>query len=373
MIDEMANHASRVRRMMERLGVERVESFIDVCLSIDNLIDPMSMYIRRERPAGEEVEPSDSGPMRLEAKSYMERYINPPELFVTPDQPEEEEVERPAKIPVEPQRDVMRFLIEHAPIDSWQREVMEIIREEAYYFAPQGMTKIMNEGWASYWHSKMMTRDVLADSEIIDYADLNAGVLSGGFPFNPYKIGIELLRSIEHRWNTGRFGKEWSECDDLATKRAWDRQLGEGMEKLFQVRKIYNDVTFIDEFFTEEFCREQLFYSYGWSERSAHWEIQTRQYHDIKGKLLSMLTNFGQPFIAVEDGNFENRGELLLSHGHEGTDLRVDWAQDTLSNLYKIWRRPVNLMTTFEGKGKILRFDGKDQSEKTAMIERAED
>ncbi|MCA9670384.1 MAG: SpoVR family protein [Myxococcales bacterium] len=369
MIDEMANHATRVRRLMERFGVDKVESFIDVCLSIDNLIDPMSMYIRREPREGSEEVEEHSGPIRLKvASSYMERYINPPELFKgeEPKDPQAEpELEKPPKFPLRPERDVVKFLIEHAPLESWQRDVMEIVREEAYYFAPQGMTKIMNEGWAVYWHSKMMTRDLLDSSEIIDYADLNAGVLSGGFPFNPYKIGVELFRNIEERWDSGRFGKEWEECDDLAIKRSWDRQLGLGLEKIFQVRKIFNDVTFIDEFFTEDFCREQLFYAYGWNERSTHWEIQSRQFRQIKDQLLGMLTNFGNPFISVEDGNFENRGELLLSHRHEGTDLRVDWAQDTLVNVYRVWRRPVNLQSVFDETGKILRFDGKDHSEKT--------
>lgn len=373
MVDEMANHAIRVRRLAERFGVDRVESFIDVCLSLDNLIDPMSMYIRRDRPADsqrEVTEGTDDGPVRLPTKaSYMERYINPPELFHKEESQQEDELERPPKIPAEPQRDVLRFLLEHAPLENWQRDILEIVREEAYYFAPQGMTKIMNEGWATYWHSKIMTHHILGDSEIIDYADLNSGVLSGGMPLNPYKIGLELLRHIEERWNTGRFGKDWEECDDLATKRSWNRRLGLGPQKLFQVRTIYNDVTFIDEFFTEEFCREQLFFTYGWSERSSKWELQSRQYQEIKGKLLSMLTNFGSPFIEVTDANLDNRGELLLHHRHEGTDLRMDWARDALVNLYRVWRRPVNLRTKLENVCKVLRFDGRDQTEKTCQAE----
>ncbi|MBW2734004.1 MAG: SpoVR family protein, partial [Deltaproteobacteria bacterium] len=132
---------------------------------------------------------------------------------------------------------------------------------------------------------------------------------------------------------------------------------------IFQVRTIYSDVMFIDEFFTEEFCREQLFFTYGWNTRSSHWELQSRQYQEIKDKLLSMLTNFGQPAIHVEDGNFENRGELLLVHRHDGVDLRTDWAHDTLVNLYKVWRRPVNLATILEGNGKLLCFDGKEHSD----------
>lgn len=383
MIDEMANHSLRVRRLMERHGVERVEAFIDVCLSLDNLIDPMSMFIKRKRDPGTEEEDATeernkNEPIRLTARaSYMERYINPPEIFQEAaakrelKRQAEDEVAPPPRFPAEPVRDVLLFLTEHAPLESWQRDILEIVREEAYYFAPQGMTKIMNEGWAVYWHSQMMTRDVLGDSEIIDYADLNAGVLSGGFPFNPYKIGVELYRHIEERWDKGRFGKEWEECDDLATKREWDRQLGLGRKKIFQVRSIFSDVTFIDEFFTEDFCREQLFYSYGWNKRNAHWELQTRQYKEIKDKLLNMLTNFGSPVIEVFEGNYENRGELLLSHRHDGTDLRVDWARDTLTNLYKVWRRPVNLRTVVEGGGKILRFDGKDHSDKSYDLEKA--
>ena len=81
--------------------------------------------------------------------------------------------------------------------------------------------------------------------------------------------------------------------------------------------------------------------------------------------MLFSLTNFGDPFIFVEDANHENRGELLLRHRHEGTDLQVDHARGTLSSLGRIWRRPVNLLTVVDGKQKMFRFDGKDHSEKT--------
>jgi stage V sporulation protein R len=375
MIDEMANHATRVRRYMERFGVDRVESFIDVCLSLDNLIDPMSQFIqreakRRQRRPDEEAEPRP-GRFKLKAKSYMDKYINPPEAPAEPEAREEgedREVERMPRFPAQPTRDVMKFLVDHAPLDGWQHDILDIVREETYYFAPQGMTKIMNEGWATYWHSRIMTRKVLSDAEVIDYADHASAVLGGRF-LNPYKIGVELFRHIEDRWNKGRFGKEWEECDDLAAKRSWDRQLGLGREKIYQVRAIYNDVMFIDEFFTEEFCREQLFFTYGWNERNSRWEIQSRQYLQIKKRLLDMLTNQGNPHIVVEDGNFQNRGELLLRHRHEGVDLRMDWARDTLVNLYRVWRRPTNIQTVVEGTGKLLTFDGKEHSEKDSKAD----
>ena len=110
----------------------------------------------------------------------------------------------------------------------------------------------------------------------------------------------------------------------------------------------------------------QKFFSFGFNERSGNWEIDTREFKKVKDKLLFRLTNFGQPFIFVQDGNFENRTELLLSHRHEGIDLKLDHARDTLQNLCRVWKRPVCLVTQVEGKGKLLRFDGRDHSDKGA-------
>jgi stage V sporulation protein R len=204
-------------------------------------------------------------------------------------------------------------------------------------------------------------------SEIIDYAENNAGVLATAQgQLNPYKLGVELLRHIEERWNKGQFGKEWDDCNDMAARKSWDRRLGLGRKKIFEVRKLYNDVTFLDEFFTEEFCREQKYFSYLFNERSGNWEIESREFRKVKEKLLFRFTNWGQPFIYVVDGNFENRAELLLKHKHEGIDLKLDHARDTLEGLARVWKRPVNLLTKVDGKGKILRYDGRDHGEKGA-------
>jgi len=245
--------------------------------------------------------------------------------------------------------------------------VLDIVRDEAYYFAPQAMTKIMNEGWASYWHSKIMTQKALTAAEIIDYADANSGVMATApGRLNPYKLGVELFRSIEDRWNRGQYGKEWDECDSMDQKRHWDRRTGLGPKRLFEVRKLYNDITFIDEFFTLEFCVEQKFYAFGFSERSGNWEIMSREFKKVKDQLLKQLTNRGQPVIKVEDGNFENRSELLLRHVHEGVDLDSAQARDTLRNTAKLWTRPVSLLTKIDGKGKLLRCEDGNLSERSA-------
>jgi stage V sporulation protein R len=360
MMDGMANHATRVRRHVERQGLDKVEGFIDVCLSLDNLIDPMSPFIVRHAPPAPPPAEAESVEVpRLRAKPYMENFINPPAFIDEQRRRLAEEKQKPKRFPAEPERDVLLFLLQHAPLEAWERDVLEIIRDEAYYFAPQRQTKILNEGWAAYWHSKLMTQKILDASELIDYADHNAGVLAAApGQFNPYKVGLALLRHVEERWDKGRFGKEWNECEDYDLRRTWDKQTGLGRQKIFEVRKLYNDVTFLDEFFTVEFCQENKFFSFAHNASSGNYEIDSREFKKIRNKLLQQLTNFGEPIILVEDANHENRGELLLKHRHEGEDLRLDHAQATLEALHRIWRRPVCLLTQIEGQAKKLRWDG---------------
>ncbi|MEK7705053.1 MAG: SpoVR family protein [Myxococcota bacterium] len=374
MIDTMANHGTRIRRYIDRYGVDKVEGFVDRCLSLDNLIDPQSPYIKRREDQRKEKPERDlevvDVPRLKTDREYMQRYINPADFIAEQKRRMQEERERERRFPERPERDVLLFMLENAPLENWERDILAMMRDEAYYFSPQGQTKIMNEGWASYWHTTIMTQRALKDSEVIDYADRHAGTM-GVQPgsINPYKLGLELFRDIEERWNKGRFGKEWQECDDLAARRTWDTGVGLGRQKIFEVRRHYNDVTFIDEFLTRDFVREQKMFTYGFNKKSGNWEITDREFQVIKEKLLLARTNLGQPFISVVDGNFENRGELLLKHTHEGTDLRNDYMRDTLSNLQAMWTRPVAISTRIESRPMLVRFDGQEFEERRIEAE----
>ncbi len=371
MLDAMANHAARVQRYIDRYGYERVEDFIDTCLSLDNLIDYHAPYINRPEAQTlvsiteeERMMPSQVEGLPVE-QPYMRDYINPPEFLESQRQRMVEEQQRLRMFPENPQKDILSFLMNYAPLDRWQHSVLEIIRDEAYYFAPQAMTKIINEGWASYWHSRIMTEKAADTSEIVDFADHHAGIVAA-HPgrLNPYRLGLMLLRDIEERWNKGRFGKDWEECDDLREKQAWDKKLGLGRQKLFEVRRFHNDVTFLDEFLTPEFCVEQKLFTFKYNSDTELYEIVSRNFPEIKAKLLGNLTNFGQPFISVQDANYNNRGELYLLHRHEGVDLKVSYARDTLRNIWKIWSRPVHLETIFDEKRRLLTYDGSDWGER---------
>jgi len=373
MLDQMANHAARVARYIDRYGYECVEEFTDACLSVEDLIDPYWPHIIRQEPVPHPVasalesaqgspQGEPAGPTRFRSKDYMDAYINPPEVLKAEREDRERadrEKEKNRSFPGEPQRDVLKFLLDHAPLKPWQHDVLAIVRDEAYYFAPQAQTKIMNEGWASYWHSKIMTRHGLTDAEVIDYADHHSGTLATSpRRLNPYKLGIELFKDIEDRWNRGRFGPEYDDCTDAWQRAHWDKQLGLGRQKIFEVRRIHNDVTFIDSFLTPEFCAKQRMFQYKFNESTSFYEISSREFAAIKHQLLSALTNHGRPFIYVLDGNYRNRGELYLLHRHEGVDLKRDDAQDTLANLYKLWTRPVHVETVIDEKPAILSFDG---------------
>jgi stage V sporulation protein R len=373
MMDEMANHGSRIRRYVEKYGEDEVEAFMDKCMSIDDLIDIHSTAIRRRGEvsrynfAPEPEEDTSLRATRFKSKDYMDDYINPRELLKKEEDERRKAQEQTARsFPEHPEKDVLLFLIEHGPLKGWQRDMLSIVRDEAYYFMPQGQTKVMNEGWASFWHSTIMTQKALQPSEVIDFADHHSGTMATSRArLNPYKLGIELLRDIEFRWNTGRFGKEYEECDDLDKKRKWDKQLGMGRQKIFEVRRVHNDITFIDTFLTPEFCVQNNMFTFAWQEQAGQYYIESREFEKIKQRLLFSLTNFGKPWIYVVDGNYRNRGELLLRHEFNGVELRLDHAADTLANIQFMWGRPVTLQTLVDGKPTFLSFDGSDHSIKT--------
>lgn len=380
MIDEMANHATRVRRYVERYGVERVEKMIDTCLALENLVDPHSVFIRRERGGKPEtIEERDHREQlpaaKYPAKSYMDRYINPPDRLAKTKAAEDVEHKKArTRFPEKPVRDILWFLLQNAPMEDWEADILAMIREEAYYFAPQGQTKIMNEGWASYWHSTIMTNYVLRDHELIDYCEHHSGTLATSpGRLNPYKLGIELFRDIERRWNTGRYGPAYDACDDMAERREWGKEKAPkgrvvgrgspGREKIYEVRRLYNDVTFLDEFLTPEFVDDQKLYHYRQDPATGKMVVVNRDFDKIKQQMLFMLTNHGQPYIYVMDGNYRNRGELYLGHRHTGADVEIKHAVETLKEIHRIWKRPVHLQARIDDDQILFTFDGEQSTQ----------
>jgi stage V sporulation protein R len=368
MINEMANHASRIRHYMDWYGVSEVESFIDCVLSLENLIDINAPYIVRERKETEQDARKniEANITRIPTmQEYMEPYLNPESFLERQRQVLKGEQEKMLnRFPKNPRRDVLGFLLEHAPLKRWQADIIDIVRKEAYYFVPQGMTKIMNEGWASYWHAKLMTEKVMEQSEVIDFADRHSSVMATTpQSLNPYKLGLELYRDIEDRWNKGRFGSEFDRCDDMSLKASWNKSTNLGGKKIFEVRKVYSDIMFIDEFLTVDFVKKHGLFTYTFDKRKQQYVIESRDFKAIKDKLLASLTNSGHPHIQVINGNFENRSELLLEHVHHGAPLDLGFARATLANLARIWSRPAHIITKIDDRMVCLSHDGENYQE----------
>ena len=222
----------------------------------------------------------------------------------------------------------------------------------------------MNEGCATFWHSRLMTTKIVRDDEIITYADHHSGTVAmAPGQINPYKIGVELFRDIEDRWNRGRFGKEYEECTSMEQQRRWEKDVQLGMEKIFEVHRIYNDVMFIDEFLTPEFADRLHMYHYRRDPATGKMVVVDRDFDKIKSQFLFMLTNHAQPYIYVVDGNYANRGEMYLAHKYNGADLDIKYAVETLKRVQQIWRRPVHLQALINDEMVLFSCDGENSQQ----------
>jgi stage V sporulation protein R len=329
MIDGMANHAALVRRHMERHGQDvgrGLHRHLPVAREPDR--SDVAVHPAAARGQGRRRRPTTTCRGCAPSSTWTSSSTRPS----TSRRSARRRRRRRSRSGASPRSRSATSCVPdpHAPLQPWQRDVLEVVRDEAYYFAPQAMTKIMNEGWATYWHSKIMTEKAASTAEIIDYADACSGILATApGRLNPYKLGVELFRHIEQRWNKGQFGKEWDECDSARRQARLGSAAGPGPAKIFEVRRLHNDITFLDEFFTFDFCVEQKFYSFGWNDKGRPGRSRPRV-RQGQGAALALLTNRGQPFIYVEDGNHDNRAELLLRHRHDGVDLDMGQAKDTL-------------------------------------------
>jgi len=353
----MADHAVRVSRIIDRVGEEAVEKWIDLCLCVQNFIDPYAPYRAgfEDRLAVEDntgslpdIRTTEFDPHRFhDDDPDLQAYMNPSSYICEQREAYVAAIRKETKFPPEPERDILGFLIAHGQMKDWQRHILAMIREESYYFYPQGMTKIMNEGWAVTWHTTLMD-EYAEGNEAVAYASHHSGVVH--WPqssLNVYALGWKLFQHIKMRWDKGRFGKEWEECTDRVKRKEWDTGAMKGMEKIFEVRRTHNDAQFLQEFIDREFVEEHLMFIY--SERRSDGEIvlETNDWRDIRDALVSSITFRGQPVLRVIDGNHDNRRELLIEQAMDLGDSEVhrSSAVDVISALAQMWGRKVLVRT----------------------------
>jgi stage V sporulation protein R len=501
----LARHADVVEEYVDDPEIEReaVERFVDAVLTLVDTIDQHRAY-EASPDAGDGAETDDGDGAadlrdRLDGMDVSEEVHR--QVFDDAWLAEHEDAADDAR-PEEPRTDVLAYLREHGmaydgdagravEMEEWQLDVLDVLRREAYYFAGQRMTKVMNEGWASFFESLMMSDERFAGAdEFLTYADHMARVL-GSPGVNPYKLGRELWEYVESTANRREVaerllrveGVSWRNFHDavdfgrvaellephpaiaaagpdrldelaamadagdprvdaegVARARAGGVDVGRypwklltreglaerhfslatpgyrgflerigrdeleelsrymfddtrygnveeavadvdrtaGWDRMFEVRESHNDVTFVDAFLTEEFVRDNHYFTYEYARSTEDYRVTSSDYEEVKRKLLLQFANFGKPTVHVYDGNFANRNELLLGHRYNGVMLDVERAKRVLERTFELWGRPVNLMTivkeyddhelevarrrnrepTPEEVGKRIRYDG---------------
>ncbi|WP_435096635.1 SpoVR family protein [Halarchaeum sp. P4] len=456
----LERHADLIEGHMSDPEVSRsdVEEFIDSVLCVEDVIDQHRPYTD-DLPAGEAER--DELADRLEDLGLTEDV----KRQVFDDDWLDAHAEAAERDP-EPAEDLLAFLARHGKaydeesgkaVDyaDWQRDVLEALRREAYYFAPQKTTKVMNEGWAAYWESLMMGEEAFAGAdEFVDYADHQARVLNSP-GLNPYSLGKQLWEYVENTanrrevverllrvegvtWRTFHDAVDFAAVqtaldppaaldsidaesldaladlpdeyvDSAALIRAkegdidvethpWkvltyeglarrhyslakpqyrgflrsvsraelertarylfdesryatveaalaDVDFAAGWDRLYAVRESHNDVTFIDEFLTQEFVDANGYFAYEFARSTGQYHATSTDADAVKKKLLLKFANFGKPTIVALDANHRNRGELLLGHRYNGVALDVPQAREVLKRVFDLWGRPVALRT----------------------------
>ncbi len=339
MVETASLNANRIRQYEFEHGLQTVERFLDAVLSIQEHIDPQDARRPRSRKRPDEEE-KPSQP----AGSPFDDLFN-----LTPgERPPEPERKSEQRVPAQPEKDLVGFIMEHSRhLEPWQRDVMSIVRQEMLYFVPQMQTKIGNEGWASFWHSRIMREMDLTDEEYTDFAAMNAGVIAPSrHSINPYYLGVKMLEDIERRWDN----------PTEEERRKWGRQGGEGRKKLFEVRAEENDVSLIRNYMTEQLVEDLDLYLY--EKQGDQWVIVDKNWENVRDNIVARMANFGNPTILVEDGDYHHNGELYLLHVSDGHELDALYAEKTLEYVYLLWGRPVYLETLLEGEATVFSYDG---------------
>jgi len=349
MVDEAARHARRMEEYEFIHGRRVVENFLDAVLSIDEHIDP-HFFIRKEEADKEKK--SKSG-RDSSGDKYSDLYTEE-ELKVVENgtkKPAESRTKSKVRLP---EKDLVYFILKHSPVlEDWQRDVMNMLHDEMEYFIPQMQTKTINEGWASYWHSRIMREMDLSTDDHLEFAELHAGVVSPHKgQLNPYYLGYKILEDIEKRWD--------NPSDEEREK--FGRTGGQGREKLFEVREAENDISFLRNYLTEELCEELDLFVYELVDEE-EWTITEKKWERVRDQLVANMTNFGYPYIEVVDGDYNGNLELYMMHRYEGIELDMKYARKTIENVQKLWGQPVHLETTVDDESLVLHYDGEEHRE----------
>lgn len=329
MVERMAAHAEQIREYEMQYGREKVEKTLDAVLAIQEHVDFRSHIARKTEKDKRAHKPRRRSPI-------IEKYEDLWEI-------DEEQTDRQQE--QQEDEDLVRFIILNSPsLEDWQRDVLGLIREESLYFYPQIETKIINEGWATFWHARIMREIPLTDSETLDFALMHSQVMQPSrYSLNPYYLGYKIWESLEKK---------------------------QSLEFLFEVREAENDLSFVRNYLNRELVEDLNLFNF--RKVGAHWQVAETDWEKVRDNLVQSLVHGGHPRIVAVDADYEGKGALKIRHCHEGIDLDLVYLEKTLELVQYLWGKPVYLETVYDNKrvlfecnhGLVTRHQLNDNGEK---------
>ncbi|WP_134700174.1 SpoVR family protein [Ammoniphilus sp. YIM 78166] len=339
MVDSMAASADRIRQYEKKYGRVKVEAFLDAAMAISEHIDPYADRIKKAATKEKALKPRTLLP--YEDLWDLEPAVGDTLPAVAPASPgtgfrsikdilkehRSQKVDNPPEKQMEPEKDLLLFIMENSQqLEDWQRDILTIVRDEMSYFWPQIETKIMNEGWASYWHTRILREMDLTGEETVEFAKLNASVIQPSTTqINPYYLGLKMFEDIEKRF---------------------------GREHMFEVREVESDVSFIRNYLTQELVKEMNMYTFG--KMGNDYVINHTEWEKVRDTLVESRVNGGFPYITVVHAD----RELFLQHHYEGVELDIKYLEKTIPFVYQLWGRNVHLETKLEERNVLFSYDG---------------
>lgn len=324
-IEMFKNHANRIREYISdpSIGYARVEKILNAAhalkLQTDRIIQFAQKDDKKESPRFAIKENKKDFP-------YLDRYLQ------TESEAQNREELKEGTIPEEPEEDILRFIITYGRLQDWEKDILSIVREEARYFLPQIETKIMNEGWASFWHYKLLSNLDLPQNMHFEFLRKHNEVIRPlKSSINPYYIGFKIFESLHDKYGT---------------------------EKIFEVRETERDQSFIRRYLTQELCMEMNLFEYvtAGNDYMISEVSDESGWKTIRDTLCETVGIGSIPTILVNEWN-QSENTLILIHKFDGRELELSYTYESLKHLVDLWNGKISLITQLEGKRKTITCD----------------
>jgi stage V sporulation protein R len=323
-VEHAASHARQIQQAIETYGMQRVETVLDAALALEQHIDVDSALRRSRYPEYES-----------EAKSLVDDDFRKRFASLDPTAaPTGLEIKKRAPVPPHPERDLLWFVANYAPeMESWERDIFLAVREESFYFYPVFATQIMNEGWASYWHARLLREaDFIPQQAYLDAIKCHSDVVRPiaadqqvALSVNPYHLGFSMWEKIVE---------------------------AEGIDTARNIMQQDDDFGFIRNHLTRELAEELGLFRF-----SARSDGQVKVLeHELTGlheALLASKYNFGAPTVSATHVRSDGTLELTHDNSIDGRGLDLERSRRVLDYVQRVWRRPI-VLTTINQAGSTL-------------------